>query len=139
MSQRIRAFFGLGAAQQPKPSTTKAIGDAGEDLAIAHLQAAGLTLVARNVKTKGRGGGEVDLVMQEAGCLVFVEVRARASAHAGGAAASITKTKQRRVALAARYYLQQRYGARPLPTCRFDVVTIEAEKLTWIKAAFDAG
>jgi len=37
--------------------TTKARGDAGEDEALAFLQARGLRLLQRNYRTPGRGGG----------------------------------------------------------------------------------
>ena len=115
--------------------TTKAVGDAAEDAALAHLQAAGLRLVARNYRTPGRGGGEVDLILRERdGTLVFVEVRRRGSASHGGAAASITATKRRRIVFAARHYLMRL--ASP-PPCRFDVVLVE-ERVTWLRAAFDA-
>lgn len=69
-------------------ATTKQRGDAAEAAALAHLQAAGLVLVARNYRTPGRGGGEIDLIMRDPrdGPLVFVEGRQRASASHGGAA-----------------------------------------------------
>ncbi|MDP2771863.1 MAG: YraN family protein [Giesbergeria sp.] len=116
-------------------TTTRAQGDAAEDLAWAHLQAAGLRLIARNYRTPGRGGGEIDLIVQEPdGTVVFVEVRRRSSQSYGGAGASIAATKQRRIILAARHYLM-RWGAPP--PCRFDVVLVE-NSVQWIKAAFDA-
>ena len=78
--------------------TTRDRGNAAEDSALAHLQAAGLRLVVRNYRTPGRGGGEIDLVMRERdGTLVFVEVRARASGAFGGAGGSISAAKQRRM------------------------------------------
>ena len=43
--------------------TTKRRGDAAEDAALAYLERAGLRLVARNYRTPGRGGGEIDLIM----------------------------------------------------------------------------
>ena len=49
-----------------KRVTTKQKGDAAEDRALQHLQAKGLQLVQRNYRTPGRGGGEIDLVMQDA-------------------------------------------------------------------------
>jgi putative endonuclease len=117
--------------------TTTARGNAGEDRALAHLQAQGLRLVARNFRTPGRGGGEVDLILRERdGTLVFVEVRQRASAAAGGAAASITAIKQRRIVLAARHFLL-RLGSTP--PCRFDAVLIEGDALRWLRGAFEAG
>ena len=117
--------------------TTKQAGDAGEGVALAHLRAHGLVLLARNYRTPGRGGGEVDLVMRDAdGTLVFVEVRQRASRGFGGAAASIGITKQRRIVFAARHYLLR---LRQPPPCRFDVVAVEAGAVQWLRAAFDAG
>ena len=117
--------------------TTKAVGDAAEDAALAHLQAAGLRLVARNYRTPGRGGGEVDLIVRERdGTLVFVEVRARADASHGGAAASVTARKQQRLVYAAQHYLLRH--ATP-PPCRFDIVAIDGTELTWLQGAFDAG
>ena len=116
--------------------TTKQAGDAAEDRALAHLQAAGLQLLARNYRTPGRGGGEIDLVMRDAGgTLVFVEVRQRGSRSHGGAAASIGAVKQRRIVFAARHYLMRL--AQP-PPCRFDVVSVEAGAVQWLRAAFDA-
>ncbi|MBP7459469.1 MAG: YraN family protein [Ottowia sp.] len=116
--------------------TTRLRGNAAEDAALAHLLAAGLQLVERNYRTPGRGGGEIDLVMREAGgTLVFVEVRARAGTTHGGAAASVGGVKQRRIVLAARHYLMRH---RSPPACRFDVVAIDGDHIEWLKAAFDA-
>jgi putative endonuclease len=117
--------------------TTKQIGDAAEDAALLHLQRKGLRLIARNYRTPGRGGGEIDLVVQTPdGTTVFVEVRSRADARHGGAAASVGFAKQRRIVFAARHYLMR---LPKEPPCRFDVVVVEPEGITWLQAAFDAG
>jgi len=116
--------------------TTRARGNAAEDRALAHLQAAGLQLLARNYRTPGRGGGEIDLVLRERdGTLVFVEVRSRASGAWGGAGASIGTVKQRRIVFAARHYLMRL--AAP-PPCRFDAVLVDGGEVQWLRAAFDA-
>ena len=117
--------------------TTKQRGDAAEDAALAHLEAAGLQLVTRNYRTPGRGGGEIDLVLRDPrdDTLVFVEVRQRTAGTHGGAGGSITGAKQRRIIFAARHYLM---GLRTLPPCRFDVVLVE-EGIEWLQGAFDAG
>lgn len=116
--------------------TTKARGDAGEDEALAFLQARGLRLLQRNYRTPGRGGGEIDLIMQAPdGTVVFVEVRQRSRTDFGGAAASIGVQKQRRIILAAQHYLLR---WRRLPPTRFDVVIIEASGPQWLQAAFDS-
>ena len=117
-------------------ATTKQAGDAAEDRALAHLLQGGLKLLARNYRTPGRGGGEIDLVMREpGGTLVFVEVRQRATRSHGGAAASVSAMKQRRIIFAARHYLMR---LAPTPPCRFDVVSVEGGAIEWLRAAFDA-
>jgi putative endonuclease len=119
--------------------TTKGAGDDAEAQALAHLTRHGLKLVQRNYRVAAgphARGGEVDLIVRDSdGTLVFVEVRSRRSASHGGAAASVTRGKQRRLIYAAQRYLMQ--FASP-PPCRFDVVTIEADALQWLRAAFSA-
>ncbi|MFO0490732.1 MAG: YraN family protein, partial [Curvibacter sp.] len=64
--------------------STRDVGAAAEDRALQYLQAAGLCLLQRNYRTPGRGGGEIDLVMQAGdGTLVFVEVRQRGGSRHG--------------------------------------------------------
>lgn len=106
----------------------QALGRAGEDLALAHLQSHGLRLVQRNFRCRR---GEIDLIMQDGEQLIFVEVRARQHASHGGAAASVTGKKQQKLIITAQYYLQ-RYANRP-PRCRFDVVAIDGEHLQWLR------
>jgi putative endonuclease len=118
----------------PAPNT-KQRGDAAEQRALRHLLDHGLSLVACNYRTPGRGGGEIDLIVREPdGTLVFVEVRARARDDFGGAAASISATKRRRIVFAAKHFLR---NCRACPPCRFDVVLFQADSLIWIKAAFE--
>ena len=121
--------------------TTKSRGDEGEERALRHLLAQGLTLVERNYRV-ARGpsarGAEVDLIMRAPdadGTLVFVEVRQRSGRTHGGAAATVTRGKQRRCILGAQFYLS---NLKVWPPCRFDVVAIDGEEVTWLPAAFDA-
>ena len=106
-------------------------GQAGEDDALKHLQQHGLILQERNFLCKG---GEIDLVMNERGTLVFVEVRKRALSQYGSAADSVTAGKQRRLIIAAQVYLK-RY--KMPPACRFDVVAIDGTELNWLKNAIE--
>jgi len=119
--------------------TTKDVGDDGEALALEHMQRHGLTLMRRNYRVaKGprARGGEVDLILRDRdGTLVFVEVRKRRSAGFGGAAGSVSYAKQRSIVLAAHHFLR---NYPTLPPCRFDVVAIEAGRVEWLKAAFNA-
>ena len=119
--------------------STKAIGDDAESLALAWLQRQGLVLVQRNYRLAGgpyARGAEIDLILRERdGTLVFVEVRARSSAGHGGALASVDARKQQRIVRAAQHYLLR---LPVLPPCRFDVVAVEAGRVQWVKAAFEA-
>jgi putative endonuclease len=117
----------------PRTPTPKQLqGQAGEDQALVYLEQNGLCLVERNFRCKG---GEIDLVMQERGTLVFVEVRKRADIAYGGAAASVTARKQARLITAAQVYLQ-RY--RMPPPCRIDVVAIDGASMDWLKNAIES-
>jgi putative endonuclease len=95
------------------------LGRRGEDLAAAHLERAGLRIVARNWR---RPEGELDLVADDGGTCVFVEVRSRTGDELGHALESITAHKRAHVIRAARLYLAE------VPTTatgfRFDVVAV---------------
>lgn len=120
--------------KQAASKTTGAAGKLAEDLAANHLLHRGLKVLSRNY---GVRGGEIDLVCEDSGTIVFVEVRLRSNGNFGGAAASITPRKQQRIILAARHWLSQ-HGDR---NCRFDCVVmdvLEASHIEWIKDAFSA-
>ncbi|MBS0461194.1 MAG: YraN family protein [Proteobacteria bacterium] len=110
-----------------------------EAQARAHLEAAGLTLIAANARYRV---GEIDLVMRDGQSVVFVEVRYRRAGGFGGSALSVDASKQRKLALAAQCFL----AAHPKLgncACRFDVVAVDgaaqAPRIEWIKNAFEAG
>ncbi len=116
-------------------TTSKHIGDQAEQLALTHLQQAGLTVVARNFH---RPGGEIDLIMLDGQTLVFVEVRYRKSAKFGSALESVNKQKQQRLIQTASAYIQQMPAN--YPRYRFDVVAIMPKNnsfnINWLKDAF---
>jgi putative endonuclease len=115
-------------------NTRQAKGEAAEQLAANYLQGRGLRLVERNFRVRG---GEIDLICRDGQTTVFVEVRLRSRSDFGGAAASITASKQARLILAARHWLQ-RHGETP---CRFDCVLLdrlESENIEWLRNAFCA-
>jgi len=117
---------------RPFKTTTTQAGAHAEDQALAWLEGRGLTLVVRNYRCKA---GEIDLIMRAADqTLVFVEVRQRRGGAFGGAAASVTRTKQRRLLAAAERYL---LTLERMPACRFDVVAMEGGRLEWLQNAFD--
>jgi putative endonuclease len=119
--------------------TTLEVGAGGEDKALRYLEAQGLTLITRNFRCKS---GEIDLIMQQklprssSAQLVFVEVRLRTHSGFGGAAASVGIVKQRRLRIAAEFFLLKTYGASNWPATRFDVVAFEPNSVNWIEGAF---
>jgi putative endonuclease len=114
------------------------LGKTGEDLAVDVLTARGYAILERRYRTRH---GEIDIVAEDAGTIVFVEVRARATAEFGRAAETVTDAKKRKVtAMAVEYLARHRIANRP---CRFDVVAIDgatgsSPDITVFPNAFDA-
>jgi putative endonuclease len=90
-----------------------------EDLAADRLAQAGLRIVARNWR---RPEGELDIVADDRGTCVFVEVRSRTGEQQGHPLESITPHKRARVIRAARLYLEAE--APTASGFRFDVVAV---------------
>lgn len=114
-------------------TSTQLIGSDAEDAGLDFLSAKGLELIARNFRCKG---GEIDLIMKAGVELVFVEVRLRSHSGYGGAAVTVSSAKQRRLRIAAQYFLLKNYGPRNWPACRFDVLAHERNGINWIQGAF---
>jgi putative endonuclease len=115
----------------------QALGKLGEELAAAELERRGYAISARRYRTRG---GEIDIVAERAGVLVFVEVKARETAEFGTAAEAVTSRKQRKLTrMAHDYLIRERVGDRP---CRFDVVTVMLDRAEPVievyENAFDA-
>ncbi|MBO9665078.1 YraN family protein [Dokdonella sp.] len=123
-------------------SATQTAGAHYEDLALAHLQRAGLALIERNFSCRW---GEIDLVMREGEVVVFVEVRYRRGAGArggyGSGIDSVGATKRAKLVRAAEVYLAQRPRLADR-ACRFDVLAIaggdDAPEIDWRRNAFEA-
>jgi putative endonuclease len=102
-----------------------------EDLCARLMRAAGLVLVERNWRCRL---GEIDLIAEDDGMLVFAEVRMRSGPGFGGAGESVTAAKRARLLAAARLYLSR----RPETLCRFDVLLVDGvtSQVQWIRDAF---
>lgn len=99
------------------------LGEAGEAVAAAHLEARGYNILARRWRAVGR---EIDLVAENAGVVALVEVKTR---RVGGLAPPVTAVdwrKRRQVRAAARAAVA-RWGW-PGATFRFDVMTVEWDR-----------
>ncbi len=78
--------------------------------------------------------GEIDIIAQEKGTLIFVEVKTRASCQFGRPAEAVTPYKQNKIRGVANYYLML-YGQSESDV-RFDVIEILDDEINHIKNAF---
>ncbi|MBD0316490.1 MAG: YraN family protein [Nitrospiraceae bacterium] len=84
------------------------------------LRDKGYRILDRNLRTTL---GELDLVAEDAGVLVFVEVKARATGAFGGALLAVDQRKRAKLVKLASQYLAQRHWMDRI--CRFDVVVVQ--------------
>ncbi len=108
-------------------------GLAGEKQAEEYLLRRGMTLLARRYRAQD---GELDLVMQDGECVVFVEVKARPGSARGAGLRAVTPAKQRRMTHAALAFLVEREWMNR--SVRFDVVEISAQGILYVPDAFMA-
>lgn len=115
--------------------STTTLGNRAEQFAYRYLLQKGLQPVARNFRCRG---GEIDLIMLDTRCLVFVEVRYRSSTRFATAGVSVDRHKQRKIIRTAAMFLSRnsRFGEH---TMRFDVIALDGQEnpgLEWIRDAF---
>ena len=110
---------------------SRALGAVAEARAAEFLQRKGYRVVDRNWTCRG---GEIDLVCDDGGTLVFVEVRARADARHGTPLETIVDLKRRRLIRAAEIYLHVK--GRADCACRFDVVAVTGDVVEHVEDAF---
>ena len=103
----------------------------GENLAASHYRRLGYTILGRNWRSVT---GELDLIVEREGTIVFSEVKARRSDRYGPAAAAVGPAKQRRIRLLALEWLEK-YQPRRV-SIRFDVVAITGSTVVLIESAF---
>lgn len=115
-------------------ATVADLGRQGEEVAARYLQAKGYKILHRNFRCRA---GEVDIIAEEKGDLVFVEVKSRRSQCYGEPAEAVTYRKQGQISKAALCYLGDRHRDR---AARFDVVTVQfsGNRVTAVEIIRDA-
>lgn len=117
--------------------TSKASGDCWELYAEHYLIDNGLALLVKNFHSRQ---GEIDLIMKDGDCIVFIEVKYRKNNHFGGAISAVTHQKQQKIIKTAAFYLQQQKLNEYNTLCRFDIIAIEGDannpNTQWLKNAF---
>ena len=94
------------------------VGRWGEQAAADFLSSRGYEIIARNVRTPY---GEIDLVAQRGGAIVFVEVKARTTKQFGLPEQAITNRKAEHLSAAAEYYAVE----HDLTSWQIDAVSVE--------------
>ncbi len=121
-------------------SDARTLGAAAEREALDFLLDNGLVRIANNYRVRG---GEIDLVMQDKGCLVFIEVRCRSARRFVPSTLTVDFRKQKKLLRAARLFLA-RHGHYANSPVRFDVLGIDIQpggerSIEWIRDAFRPG
>ncbi len=117
--------------QQIKTQTIKReIGNAGECAVAKHLQNQGFMIIAQNYTVRG---GEIDIIATKEQLMIFVEVKTRTKTMFP-LSQVITITKQKKIILTAKYFLNQ-YTSKDL-ILRFDVALVQDSTITYIPSAF---
>ena len=102
------------------PHARQRLGTEGESLAVAHLEKLGYRTLERNYRTRF---GEIDIVADDGGTVVFVEVKTKTGSDFGDPVEEVTTQKQRQIISMGWAYAT---ASCPRDTpCRFDVVTVD--------------
>lgn len=109
------------------------IGGFYEKIAADYLKRNGLYLKVMNYRCKS---GEIDLIMRDNECIVFVEVKYRRDSKNGDATEAVGYYKRKVISRVAKYYLMTHYNTVDI-ACRFDVVAINDKRISWVKNAFE--
>ena len=109
---------------------TVKIGNLGENRAARYLMMRGYKIIDRNFRCRY---GEIDIICEKRGALIFVEVKKRANDLFGGGAAAVDNKKRERILKTAQVYLLNRNSEREV---RFDVIEITGRQINHIKNAF---
>jgi putative endonuclease len=107
------------------------VGRSGEHRAALAYERQGYRVLDRNWRC---GAGELDLVLEGDGVVVFCEVKARSSLAFGSPAEAVGPRTQRRIRHAAAAWLATS-GVRA-PTVRFDVAAVLPGSVEILQAAF---
>jgi putative endonuclease len=79
--------------------------------------------------------GEIDIIARDGTTLCFVEVKYRSGSRAGYPVEAVGPAKQRKIYQTACVYLKQ-HCLSMNTLCRFDVVSVFGEEISYIPGAF---
>lgn len=110
------------------------IGSRYEQKAVSFLEQKGYLVLETNYHNRY---GEIDIIADNDGTLVFVEVKYRTSNQYGDPLEAVDQWKQRRICRSALYYCSKQADGVEVP-CRFDVIAIYGDhRIRHIENAFE--
>ncbi len=127
-----RSFLGKILAGSPRSAQNRETGRRGEEEAVRFLQKKGVKILERNFQDRD---GEIDIIAQEDGVLLFIEVKYRRNDRYGEPEEAVTPEKQRNICRTALYYLHKTKRGTQGPM-RFDVISVTDVSIRWIRGAF---
>jgi len=96
----------------------------GEDTAAQFLASNGYTIIGRNYHSPY---GEIVIICNRDGELIFVEVKARRSHSFGEPLEAVTESKRQKIIKTAYHYLAKKDIEMPV---RFDIITLDYNKIS---------
>lgn len=117
-----------------RPAQNRDLGKEGERLAAEYLKKKGYRIIQENYRTRK---GEIDIVCEHRGSMVFVEVKTRRSLSFGHPEEAVDSRKQKRIAEIAMNYLTEK-NLNGKVDCRFDVVAITEKNPRTVSHIVDA-
>jgi len=110
----------------PKLINNSLRGKEGEQQAAEAIKAAGMEIIAKNIRSKY---GEVDIVAIEGETIVFIEVKTWTTYGLEDLQYSIDIKKQQKIIKTAKYFLSENRKYSKM-TVRFDVIFIKNDKVS---------
>ena len=120
------------AVGSEKDRENKRLGKAGERKACAYLKKQGYVILERNYKNPF---GEVDIIAEKGGDVVFIEVKTRLTESYGQPSEAVNVKRKKKYIDGANYYFS---GRQTDCVIRFDIIEILRGEINHIEDAFYA-
>lgn len=105
-------------------------GKDGEERACNYVKSKKYKILERNYRCPY---GEIDIIAKYSNTLVIIEVKCRKSVKFGKGYEAVNYTKQQKIIKTAQHYINENNIKMPV---RFDVISIDDNKITYIENAF---
>lgn len=114
------------------PDNKRAIGAQYEEQAVSFLESKGIRILECNFRNRF---GEIDIIGRDSDTYVFAEVKYRKNNRMGEPVTAVNLKKQQTICKVADYYRVCHHIGDDV-ACRFDVIAICNDEITWYENAF---